>query len=120
VFFDADLFVLPTHSESFGMAIAEALAHAVPVLTTTGAPWPMLQETGCGWRVQPTVDGIADGLLQATSLDRETLRQMGEKGRYLVLREFSWSRVANLMRWIYEDVLKHGSREDDKENLQPA
>lgn len=37
---DADLFVLPSHSESFGMAVAEALAHRTPVLTTTAVPWP--------------------------------------------------------------------------------
>ena len=112
VFFSADLFVLPTHSENFGMAIAEALAHGLPVLTTTAAPWPLLKETGCGWSVPPTIDGIADGLVQATSLDSETLRRMGEKGRDFVLKEFGWSRVANLMLATYEDVLRckiHGA-----------
>ena len=34
----ADLFVLPTFSENFGVAIAEALAAEVPVITTTGTP----------------------------------------------------------------------------------
>jgi glycosyltransferase involved in cell wall biosynthesis len=120
VFFDADFFVLPTHSESFGMAVAEALAHGVPVLTTTGAPWSMLQETGCGWWVPPTVDGIAEALRQATSLDRESLLRMGEKGRSLVSKEFGWKRIAKLMMSVYEEVLKHGSREHEKTNLQPA
>jgi glycosyltransferase involved in cell wall biosynthesis len=120
VFFDADLFILPTHSESFGMAVAEALAHGVPILTTTGAPWSMVQETGCGWWVRPTVDGIADGLRHATSLDRETLLKMGEKGRSLVSREFGWKRIANLMLSTYQEVLEHGSREHERTDLQPA
>jgi len=111
---------LPSHSESFGMAVAEALAHGVPVLTTSGAPWSLVQETGCGWWVQPTVDGIADGLRHATSLDRETLLKMGEKGRSLVSREFGWKRIANLMLSTYEEVLKRGDREHQGANLQPA
>jgi len=120
VFFDADLFVLPSHSESFGMAVVEALAHAVPVLTTTGTPWSMVQEAGCGWWVPPSVDGLADGLRRATSLDREELLTMGEKGRSLVSKEFGWKRIADLMLSTYEEVLKHDSREHHGANLQPA
>ncbi|GAG43150.1 unnamed protein product, partial [marine sediment metagenome] len=48
---NANLLILPTHSENFGMVIAESLAHGLPVLTTTGAPWSMLPERGCGWWV---------------------------------------------------------------------
>lgn len=120
VYFDAELFILPTHSESFGMAVAEALAHSVPVLTTTGAPWSSVQERGCGWWVQPSVDGIAEGLRQATSLDPETLLRMGEKGRSLVSKEFAWDRLAQLMLSTYEEALKQPSREHKGTNLQPV
>jgi glycosyltransferase involved in cell wall biosynthesis len=108
--FAADLFVLPTHSESFGMAIAEALAHGLPVLTTTGAPWPMLPERGCGWWVEPTVDGITEGLRQATSLDSTTLQAMGAKGRELVAAEFGWQRVAKQFVGIYEHLIAGNER----------
>jgi glycosyltransferase involved in cell wall biosynthesis len=104
-FLDAELFVLPTHSESFGIVVAEALAHGVPVLTTTGAPWSILREGGCGWWVDATVDGIAEGLRQATKLDPGTLRLMGAKGRALVSAQFGWKRVADLTLSTYKAIL---------------
>jgi glycosyltransferase involved in cell wall biosynthesis len=103
-FFEADLFVLPTHSESFGMVVAEALAHGLPVLTTTGAPWSMLSERGCGWWVDPTVDGIAQGLRLATSQDVKTLKTMGAKGRELMATEFGWESVAKQFIATYEGL----------------
>lgn len=104
--FDADLLVLPTHSESFGMAIAEALAHGVPVLTTTAAPWSMLKDRGCGWWVDATVDGIAEGLRLATSMDCGRLQAMGAKGRAFVASEFGWQRVANEYLAMYANLKK--------------
>jgi glycosyltransferase involved in cell wall biosynthesis len=109
-FRDADLFVLPTYSESFGMVVAEALAHGMPVLTTMAAPWSILRERGCGWWVDATVDGIAEGLRHATSLDAEALRAMGTRGRALVFAEFSWKRVADLMLSTYQEVLANGGQ----------
>jgi glycosyltransferase involved in cell wall biosynthesis len=116
-FLDADLFVLPSHSESFGMVVAEALAHGLPVLTTTATPWAILREKNCGWWVDPTVDGIAEALHQATRLDPAALRAMGTRGRDLVEAEFSWRRIGNRMLSTYEDVVR-GSSLADKRRLQ--
>jgi glycosyltransferase involved in cell wall biosynthesis len=101
-FNNADMFVLPTHSENFGMAIAEALAHGLPVLTTTAAPWPLLQEYGCGWWVAPTPDGLEFALRDATSRDRAALASMGEKGRAFIALELSWDRIAEKFLGAYD------------------
>jgi len=87
------------------MVIGEALAHGVPVLTTKGAPWPTLGDRGCGWWADTTVDGIEEGLRQATACDPATLALMGGRGREFVQQEFGWTRVAEQMLEVYEEVL---------------
>jgi len=105
-FRDAELFVLPSHSENFGVAIAEALAHGLPVLTTKSTPWAAISEHGCGWWVDASVDGLARALRQATLLELPTLRKMGEKGRSWVKADFNWGHVAKEFVALYEDILR--------------
>lgn len=94
-FAHADVFVLPTHSENFGIAIAEALAHGLPVITTTSAPWPGLLTHRCGWWVEPSVPGIASALTHAMTCSADELREMGQRGRHWVAEEFSWAKIGN-------------------------
>lgn len=84
------------------MAVAEALAYGVPVLTTTAAPWPMLEEQKCGWLSKPTADGIVESLKIATSLEPSALEAMGQRGRAFVASELTWSKVAREFTDLYE------------------
>ena len=104
-FMNADLFILPTHSESFGMVVAEALSFGIPVLTTHAAPWPQLGSLNCGWRINPDVNDLARGLAIATSTDSKTLLEMGARGRALMQDEYRWEKVAEKTMALYRDVL---------------
>lgn len=101
----AELLVLPSYSESFGIAVAEGLAHGLPVLTTTGTPWSGLVERGCGWWVTPNEADIGNALRQATSMDRGMLIAMGLKGRAWIEAEFGWDAVAARFGRAYEALL---------------
>jgi glycosyltransferase involved in cell wall biosynthesis len=104
-FASADLFILPTYSENFGIAVAEALAAGVPVITTRGAPWRGLVETGSGWWVEPTSDALATALADACTRNEGVLREMGGRGREWMLRDFTWKSVASRIIRAYDDVL---------------
>ena len=101
---NADLLILPSYTENFGMVVAEALAHGCPVIASQGSPWSGLLEHGCGWWPAVSSDGLADALQEATSLARDQLELMGVKGRLWMQRDFSWEQSAKKMRDVYESV----------------
>lgn len=98
---EADLFVLPTLNENFGLTVAEALAAGTPVISTKGAPWSGLECEGCGWWIDHGVEPLAAALAHAMALPRETLKAMGNKGRAWMARDFSWDSVARDMLDVY-------------------
>ena len=104
-FSEADLFILPTYSENFGIVVAEALARQVPVITTTGAPWAELEKYDCGWWVEPGIDGIVGALSGALLISREQLAEMGARGRALVEDRYSWDRIGCDALHAYEWLL---------------
>lgn len=109
MFRSADLFVLPSFSENFGVAVAEALAHGVPAVVTRGAPWSGLTTNDAGWWIDNGVVSLAQCLDTAMSLPREALQDKGYRGREWVANEFSWSRVGHMMAATYSWMNDAGS-----------
>lgn len=107
LFANAELFVLPTFSENFGVVVAEALACGVPVITTHGTPWKGLMTRGCGWWIEPTVDALTMTLREALGMAPPRLRAMGEQGLSYA-REFDWSHIARQTIDVYHWVLGQG------------
>jgi glycosyltransferase involved in cell wall biosynthesis len=97
----ADLFVLPTLNENFGMTVAEALAQGTPVICSKGAPWRGLQAHGCGWWVDQGPKALIAALDEAMQLDRPTLSKMGEAGWRWMADDFRWESVASRLTAVY-------------------
>lgn len=100
-FRSADLYVLPTHSENFGMTVAESLACGTPAVVSQGAPWQQLESQRAGWWPEIGAEPLLASLRQAMAGSREGLDNMGANGRDWMARDFSWSGVVASMHASY-------------------
>lgn len=91
---EADALVLPTHSENFGFAVAEALVVGTPAITTKGAPWEGLEAHGCGWWTDVDAASLRGALADCASRSRAELAAMGARGRAWMLAAFTWRSCA--------------------------
>lgn len=103
---NADLFVLPTYSENFGIVIAEALATGIPVITTKGTPWQELETRNCGWWIDLTVDNLRQSISAALNKTPSELKAMGENGKALVYEKYDIKAVASKMVNFYKTIIE--------------
>ena len=103
-----DVFVLPSYTENFGLVVGEALASGKPVIATYGAPWPALVEKQCGWWVPNTVMALRKAICEAMAISDHERQAMGQRGKDLVLSNYTWPIVAEKMQKTYEWVLGGG------------
>lgn len=101
---DANVSVQCSDSESFGMAVVEAMAAAVPVVVTRTCPWPEIETRECGFWVEQSAQAIADAL-RALIEDRGRREAMGARGAAYAREGFSWDAIGRVMALHYDDVL---------------
>lgn len=105
LFQTSDFFVLPTHSENFGLAIAESLASGTPVITTVGTPWKDLNESHAGAWIEIGTKPLVDSLKKFLALTDEELERIGRNGRKLIEMKYSAKVMAEEMMKVYHSIL---------------
>lgn len=122
----SDLFVLPSFSENFGAVVADSLAYGVPVITTKGTPWEELEgnmksnnsstasqsisneyiDSGrCGWWIDIGVEPLVNALGEAIGMNEKERQKLGDNGRRLIEKKYTWPVVSAEMKLCYERAL---------------
>ena len=98
----ADIYVLPSDTENFGVTVAEALASGTPVIASQGTPWLGLERERCGRWVPIGVEPLAAALKEMMAMSDEERAAMGARGREWIRQDFSWKGIALQMKSAYE------------------
>lgn len=102
---DADLFVLPSYSENFGIAVVEAMASGIPVVISDKVNiWREVKKYGAGKIVSCDAEQFAEAIIEILQNDDQT-RRMGENGRELVSDFFQWDKIAVRLEEEYGKIL---------------
>ena len=98
VFKNSSAFILPSYSEGFAIAIAEAMAFGLPVITTTSTPWQVIRNKNLGWFVEPQAHQIKLALEQLFHSSPLRLEEMGSRAREFIEKTNDWNYVAKSMK----------------------
>ena len=105
----ADVFVLPSYSESFGIAVIEAMCVGTPVVLSNAVALSRAVREACAGLVTPcSVEGVAESLTTMLA-DSELRYRAGEKARQLADRFCSLEAVAQRLKIIYEEITRRSN-----------
>ena len=101
----ADLFVLPSYYENFGIAVAEAMAAKIPVVISDQVHiWPTVEKEAAGWVVSTDVDALTGALTEALA-NSEVRSQRGHNAQRCAKENYSWDAIAQRMTVAYQQIL---------------
>lgn len=101
----ADIFVLPSYSEGFSISVLEAMACGLPVVITKQCNFPEVEKVGAGKVIDADAGCLSKVLIEL--LDNPGLcKVLGDNGKRLVMRKFTWDKVADKMINAYKEILK--------------
>lgn len=108
----ANAFILPSFSEGLPMSVLEAWAYELPVIMTDYCNIPEGFENRCAMKTEPTPEDIYEKLTTLFNMNTIELIEMGQRGKALVAKRFTWEVVARQTIELYRYLLGDSNKPD--------
>ena len=102
----SDLFVLPSRSEGFSMALLEATAASLPAIFSRECNFSELGEIGGGWEIERSEAALASALRHALSLPKSELANIGNRANKWASERFTLEKVGADLTALYSSLVK--------------
>lgn len=110
---DADLFVLPSYTENFGLTVAEAMASELPVVISNQVNiHDEVRAAGAGIVIKCEANELASAI-RTMLTDPTSPRNFGVAGRKLVEEKFCWPRIVEILDREYCKIFERHFRSDE-------
>src|ERR1035437_2598930 len=98
----ATVFVLPSYSEGFSVAVLEALAVGVPVVITRQCNFPEVTQYRCGWVTEAAAESVGSALAECLSISEAARCDLSTNARGLIERRYDWRVIGGQMAALYD------------------
>jgi glycosyltransferase involved in cell wall biosynthesis len=97
---NAEILVLPSHTENFGNVVIEALNRGLPVIASKGTPWQVLEDSKCGFWVENNPEDLSKTVTEFLNMDSKLKMIYRENAKKLVKDRFTaeviWKEYLNM------------------------
>ena len=101
-----DMFLLPSRNENFGLSVAEALRHSLPVLTNENVPWKDIKKFNAGWYIDSQYNTLKKTLIDIDEISDENLLKKSINA-YNLSKEYEWSKIIKRYIDMYNNLNKY-------------
>lgn len=103
---NADVFVLPSHNENFGVVYAESLAAGTPIVASKNTPWAEVEKYECGKWVSNTPLKTADAIAEILNNDANLMGQNGME----YIKKYDWKTIAKSFEGLFHEMINSNSQ----------
>lgn len=109
----SDLFVLPSFSENFGIAVAEALISGLPVVITPGIQIAAeIKAANAGLVVEGEVEALSNAIIQVLA-SPQLRHKLSNNGQQLARKRYCWATIAQNLAFVYQTITEHKALSHD-------